>query len=166
MAAARGSVRTSSSGVKERDGDLVRVRVDGHVRPRRVGREDDEPARPAERVRTAAARREADEVSGAQRALAAGVAQDRRAGDDVRPLLDGVVIVIRPDRVAGLRLVHGRADAARAEPLPQGGRRVPEPPPVERLVEVAAEHVHRPHVDEPSSAACTSAAGTCHVGFA
>jgi hypothetical protein len=50
-----------------------------------------------------------------QPALTARIAQHRLAGDDVHPLLDPIVKVVRALRVAGLGLPHARADHTAAD---------------------------------------------------
>lgn len=44
------------------------------------------------------------------------------------------MIVIRPDRVAGLCLIHGGSETVSTDPVPDRGGRVAEPGPVKRLI--------------------------------
>src|ERR1700733_2165633 len=120
--AARLGPRLERGGTQELDAglaaDLVGVQIDAGERlapAARTDREHHDPARPIESVSAVGTRLKGDQGPGLQPALTAWIAQQRLAGDDVHPLLDPVVKVVRTLRIADLGLPHARADHAAAE---------------------------------------------------
>ena len=82
--------------------------------------------------------------------------QDPIAGlFEMRRVARRMVVVVGPDGMAALRLVHGGPQPLGADPLRDGRGAMAESRPVERLVQVAGAHVQLSHAHErprPSAA--------------
>src|SRR6476619_2580797 len=70
--------------------------------------------------------REEDEIPRLELLLAAGMPKGRRARDDQEPLLVGIFVVVRADRLSGRQLVDAEPGASRAERSPDAGAVSPE----------------------------------------
>jgi hypothetical protein len=86
----------------------------------------------------------ADQVAGREGPFAGGLAKHWPARDHVQPLLDPVVVAVRPDRLTGVALVDAGADPVRPEPVSDRRGDVTEPSHIEGLVELDAEDVDLP----------------------
>jgi hypothetical protein len=106
-----------------------------------AGGEDDEATWSLDGVSARRSGWEADQVASFQGPAARRLTQRGCARQNKQPLLDSVVVVVGPSRVAGFGGVNGRGDSRCAKPLADGGGGVTEAGYVHARVQLNAEDV-------------------------